>query len=177
MTKENTSKPKKTIFSRLTKELFRFKNFEAEKSYASFLAIYAVVAWLFLGRGVLEETLLVLFTGVMLTVGVALVVKFFRFLAKAADARDGKIGSLFVFYLLDFLVPLLGFRLFGYVINRVIPYEHDGLPQLLCDLYTMYRDLYYRIFDVAQNLELLILGSFIFMTILTVISILLPKRK
>ncbi len=180
MAKESNKTPKtskSSTLSRLGRDMFFFKEFEAEKSFASFLLIYIVVAWLFLGRGVLEETILVLFTGVMVGAAFYLIFKFVKYLAKAADSRDGKFGSLLVVYILNLLVPLIGLRLFGYTLISILPRNHEGLPKLLCDLFNLFEDLYWGVFEVPQTLDFLMMGSLVLFGLLSVISVILPKKS
>jgi hypothetical protein len=142
---------------------------ELERSFLIFAVIYFPIAWLFLNRGPIEEAILVLYTIVLGIVGVMMLVKFIVHLANAANDHSGRFGTLFTVYIFNALVPLVMFKVFGFVINAVLPIDrHQGL---MCDLVRLFRNLYYHILQWQTSLSYIILGSLAAMFIFTLWSV------
>jgi hypothetical protein len=155
--------------------------FEARNTFITFAVIYLPVSWLFLGRGALEQTLLVLYTGLMILGGLVLIKNFLKNLIAAANAHDGKYGDLFKSYLIDMLLPLGMFKLFALIGRQLLPYNHEGVPQLLCQLYDMLGWLYpnfvrgyerpAELVDIQQALGAIIVFSAALMVAFTLWSV------
>lgn len=133
--------------------------FELERSFLIFSLIYFPVAWLFLGRGYLENFLLAIYTVVMSILALMMIAKFVLHLTAASDNRTGKSGSIFVMYLVDALVPLVMLKAFGHIINLILPIDrHQGI---VCDLVRLFRQFYYDIFQFQTTLNYVILGGLV----------------
>lgn len=146
-------------------------SFEAEKSFGFFFLIYVVVTWLFLNRGPLEETILVLFTGVMIVAALALIARFVKFLAKAADSHDGNYGSLFVVYLFNLLLPLAAIRFFGDVLYSIVPCDCSGFPELMVDLINLFLKIYNQILHFPRLVDWLIIASLSVFSLAAIVSV------
>jgi|GEM_PF-6269194 len=133
--------------------------FELERSFLIFALIYFPVAWLFLGRGYLENFLLAIYTVVMIILAVMMIAKFVLHLATAADNRGAQSGRLFVMYLIDGLVPLAMLKVFGHILNMILPFDrHQGI---VCDLVRLFRQFYYEIFQFQTTLNYVIIGGLV----------------
>jgi hypothetical protein len=130
---------------------------ELERSFFIFSVIYFPVTWLFLYQeGLVERTILAVYTIVLAVIGLLMLIKFAFFLAEQADNHTGNYGTLLIRYLANMFFPLVMFKAFAYVIFQLLPAEHEGL---VCHFIWLYKALYLRIFDFQHAISLVILGS------------------
>lgn len=130
---------------------------ELERAFIIFSIIYIPVAWLFLNRGYVEEGLLLIYTLILAIIGVIMVARFALFMADAANKHSGNYGSLLLRYLVDAFIPLVMFKVLGFVFMSILPMDrHRGL---MCDLVRLLRHLYWETLKVQHSLDLIILVS------------------
>lgn len=142
---------------------------ELERSFVIFSLIYFPVAWLFLGRGYLEQFLLGIYTVVMVVLSLLMMGKFVLHFAGAADNHTGKFGRLFAVYVFNGFLPLVMLKAFGHIINMILPIDkHQGI---VCDLVRLFRQFYYDIFHYQTALNYFILGSLAVMFFFAVMSV------
>lgn len=151
--------------------------FALEQAYIIFAVIYFPVSYLFLNRGDLAFALLTVYTLVMFTLGLVLIGKFAIYLARSANAHDGRFGSVFISYLLDALVPLVMFKMYFNVTWDLLTSFHSGC---WCQLIDFVRQIFflYDLFGRQAVLNNLIFGSLAVMGLAAVWSIgMTPKKK
>ena len=164
-----TTKSKSSSDSRIDK-ISNF--FDLERSFIVFSVVYLPVAVLFLNGGWIEQTILAVYTVVMVAVAVMLMIKFALFLSKSATNSDGNYGALFMMYVFQVLIPLLMLKLFGYITISMMPVRHYDLT---CTLKRVFTDLYFYVFKYQSSLDWLIVGTFVVVSGLALWSI--GKKK
>lgn len=143
------------------------QSIEASSSFLVFSIIYIPVAFLFLNRGTVAEVSLAIYTIIMFVWGLFLIGKFILYIAERADSHNGQMGSVLVVYMMNMFIPLVIFKVLGYVGWGLLPISHRGI---VCDMKWYIMDLY-RIFNFQHTLTLLIASSLILMALATVWSI------
>lgn len=151
-----------------------FSFFDLTRAYIIFSIVYLPVSLLFIGKGSLEESILAIYTGIMIILGIVMMWGFILLLASSANDHDGEVGSIVVSYVLNFLIPLITFKGFSYVIVRILPASHSD--KFLCDLKKFVLDLY-QVYDPQNNLDLIILSSLAIVFVFSLYSVLTKKAN
>lgn len=152
-----------------TKVVTSYSNwFDLERSYIIFALLYFPIVVLFINQGLIEKLILVIYTILLGFVGAVLLIKFIMFLVSSANEHKNNYGSILGMYVFDALMPLLMFKVLGYVIVQMLPKTHSGL---LCDLVNFIKDLYYYVFAYQQTLTVVIAASFVSVAALALWSV------
>lgn len=128
-----------------------------EQAYVIFAVIYMPFTVLLSHRGFIAESLLNIYTLALMIVGVILVGKFMVYLGKLANEHNSQYGSLWVMYVLDVLIPLVTFKVYGLVITNMLPERHVGI---LCEIVNFVRSLMW-VFQYQRTLNILILATLV----------------
>jgi len=145
------------------------RSFQLENAFLIFAVIYLPVSLLFMERGVLATTLLVIYTMLLSLAGLLLITRFMVFTAKSANEHNGQFGSLLIIYVFNFLIPVLSFKYILFVIWKLLPCS-CGRVGLFADGVRLAHDML-SLFNVQQNLTWIALGSLILMSVFTLWSI------
>jgi hypothetical protein len=137
-------------------------HFPLTRSFLIFSVLYFPVAILFLNRGALPEVILALYTLVLVVLGLILIARFLVSLASTANSRSGQIGSLFILYLINVLIPLLMYKVLIFVGWQLLP----AIPGILCEITCFIKDLYF-LFNVQETLSYVIVVSLLAIFLLT----------
>lgn len=126
-----------------------------EQAYIIFAVIYLPFAVLLRNQGFIAESLLNVYTLVMMFVALILVGRFVLFLGRLANEHNAQYGSLWIMYVLDVLIPLVTAKVYGMVILQMLPERHVGI---LCEVVNFVRSLMW-IFQYQHALNILILST------------------
>lgn len=126
-----------------------------EQAYIIFAVIYLPFVILLRNQGFIAESLLNVYTLLLMVVGVILVGRFIVLLGRMANEHNGQYGSLWIMYVLDLLIPLVTFKIYGMVIMQMLPERHVGI---LCEIVNFVRSMMW-VFQYQRTLNLLILAT------------------
>ncbi len=146
-----------------------FKPFQLENAFIIFAIIYVPVSLLFFNRGVLAETLLILYTLALMLGGALLMARFLLFIAKEANEHNGQYGSVLIMYVLNILLPLLTFKFIAYTVWKLLPCTCERFG-LFADGVRMVRDAFY-LFNIQQNLTWVAAGSLVLVAVFAMWSV------
>lgn len=147
MAERQTSTPRKI--------LDRVGALNIEQAYIIFAIIYLPFVVLLRNQGFIAESLLNVYTLVLMFVALVMVGRFILFLGKLANEHSGQYGSLWIMYVLDLLIPLVTAKIYGMVVLQMLPERHVGI---LCEIVNFVRSLMWT-FHYQQALNILILAT------------------
>jgi hypothetical protein len=155
----------KTNVKELSNKVVDF--FDLERSFIIFSVVYLPIAILFFNQGGLERALLAIYTVLLMGLAGVLLVKFVIYLAAAANEHKSNYGGVFAMYFFQVLIPLVMFKVFGYVAVLLLPAKGMGF----CDLRHFVLELYYGVFQYQHSLNLAIAASLAVVTALALWSV------
>ncbi len=148
---------KKEIVTNRSRLASLYHVLELDRAFIIFSIIYFPVAVLFLNNGIEAEIALFLFTLILGLLGILLIANFLLFLGRSANNHRDNYGSVLAMYVLNLLAPLLMFKIFAYVILRLLPKTHEGF---MCEVKDFVIDIY-NILQIQNSLNLIILLSMV----------------
>ncbi len=138
---------------------------ELVRGFLIFSTVYFPVSVLFLNNGKLEELILGIFTFLLASTGIILIAKYLWIVGEFLNGARSKLGDLFRSYFTMVFLPLCMFKVFAYNILQLIPTSNTN--ELYCDIRHFVLGIY-QVTDPQFILNYLILGSLVFIGLLTI---------
>jgi len=129
--------------------------------------IYFPCIIILIDSGGLARTILLIYTLILFLLGLLLIIKFVFFLIEFSDTHNSRYGSLFLVYIMNFLIPMTMQKIYGYVFYSILPETPRGF---MIEISNIFKDIYLG-FDYQYILNLVVLVSLLIMFIFTLISV------